>query len=190
MNVATIRGYLRETVEFFAYFVFMTVIGAAMYVLVNYAPQANSRWYINTCIAMALFSAVYAVRMFRRYRRAMRRLALLPDDFVLPSEQASEEQQKALRWSERIAAERLEARGGDAERVRLLERLQALERAYRARCAALGIDPETEGEDFIIDPNMSLEAIRERIADRLHREDEDEDADEEEEWERPPIFRQ
>ncbi len=183
MNVAAIRGYLRETIEFFLYFIFMTVLGAAMYVLVNYAPQANSRWYINTCIAMALFSGVYAVRTFLRYRRAMQRLALLPDDFVIDVAGMTDEERKTMRWSERIAAERLEARGGDAERVRLLERLEALESAYRERCAALGIDPEDKGETFTIDPSMSLEAIRERIADRLHKEDEAE------EDEGPPIFR-
>ncbi|OAN57200.1 hypothetical protein [Sphingomonas sp. TDK1] len=182
MRVAAIRTYLRETVEFFVYFVFMTVLGAAMYVLVNYAPQANSRWYINTCIVMALFSGIYAIRMFRRYRRAMRRFALLREDVVPTAHVMSEEEKRTLRWSERIAAERLEARGGDAERVRLLDRLEALERAYRERCAVLGVDPK-EAEAFTIDPNMSLEAIRERIADRLHREDE-EDA-----GEQPPIFR-
>ncbi|WP_066720682.1 hypothetical protein [Sphingomonas pituitosa] len=183
MNVAAIRGYLRETIEFFVYFVFMTALGAAMYVLVNYAPQANSRWYINTSIGMALFSGVYAVRMFLRYRRAMRRLALLPDDFVVQLSEMSEDERRTLRWSERIAAERLEARGGDAERVRMLERLEALERAYRERCVALGIDPHEEGEAFSIDPNMSLDAIRERIADRLRKEEESE------EEEAPPIFR-
>jgi hypothetical protein len=181
MNVAAIRGYLRETIEFLAYFIFMTVLGASMYVLVNYAPQANSRWYINTCIAMAVFSAIYAVRMFRRYRRAMRRLALLSEDLA-PGTGMTAEERKRLRWSERIAAERLEARGGDAERVRLLERLEALESAYRDRCAVLGLDPE-KGADLTIDPNMSLEAIRERIADRLHREDEGM------EDEHPSIFR-
>lgn len=171
MNVAAIRGYLRDTVEFSVYFVFMTVLGAAMYVLVNYAPQANSRWYIDTCIAMALFSAVYAVRMFLQYRRAKRRLALLGEHAAEASPGAAEEQGQTLSWSERLAAERLEARGGDAERVRMLERLEALERAYRGRCAVLGVDPEEEGEAFSIDPNMSLDAIRDRIADRLSKED-------------------
>lgn len=184
MNVAAIRSYLRETIEFFVYFVFMTGIGAAMYVLVNYAPQANSDWYINTCIAMAVFSGIYAVRMFRRYRRAMRRLAMLPDDLVLELAQMTEEERRTMRWSERIAAERLEARGGDAERVRLLERLEALERTYRARCAVLGVDPDKEGGEFTIDPNMSVEAIRDRIADRMLRQEVEDDEDE-----RPPIFR-
>ncbi|SFK16167.1 hypothetical protein SAMN03159338_3450 [Sphingomonas sp. NFR04] len=184
MNIAAIRGYLRETIEFFVYFVFMTGIGAAMYVLVNYAPQANSGWYINTCIGMAVFTGIYAVRMFRRYRRAMRRLALFPDELVVELAQMSEEERRTMRWSERIAAERLEARGGDAERVRLLERLEALERAYRERCAVLGVDPDKEGGEFTIDPNMSVEAIRDRIADRVLRQDEDEEEDE-----RPPIFR-
>ncbi len=184
MNVAAIRGYLRETIEFFVYFMFMTGIGAAMYVLVNYAPQANSDWYINTCIAMALFTGIYAIRMFRRYRRAMQRLALLPDDLVIQLAGMTEEERNTMRWSERIAAERLEARGGDAERVRMLERLEALERAYRERCAELGIDPEGEGETFVLDPSMSMEAIRERIADRINKQDELEA-----EETRPPIFR-
>lgn len=183
MNVAAIRSYFRETIEFFVYFVFMTAIGAAMYVLVNYAPQAHSEWYINTCIAMAVFSGIYAVRMFRRYRRAMKRLALLPEALVDELGQMSDEERRTLRWSERIAAERLEAQGGDAERVRLLERLEALEQAYRQRCATLGIDPEDKEQAFTIDPNMSLEAIRDRIADRLFREQEGE------EEERRPIFR-
>ncbi|WP_294250315.1 hypothetical protein [uncultured Sphingomonas sp.] len=184
MNVAAIRGYLRETIEFFVYFVFMTGIGAAMYVLVTYAPQANSGWYINTCIGMALFSGIYAVRMYRRYRRAMRRLAMLPDDLIVELAQMTEEERRALRWSERIAAERLEARGGDAERVRLLERLEVLERAYRERCAALGIDPDEEGGAFTIDPNMTVDAIRSRIADRMLKKEMAE-----EESARPPIFR-
>jgi hypothetical protein len=184
MNVAAIRGYLRETIEFFVYFLFMTGIGAAMYVLVNYAPQANSDWYINTCIGMAVFSGIYAVRMFRRYKRAMRRLSMFPDDLVIELAQMTEEERRTMRWSERIAAERLEARGGDAERVRLLERLEVLERAYRERCAALGIDPDEEGGEFTIDPNMTVEAIRSRISDCLLQKEIDE-----EEAARPPIFR-
>lgn len=182
MNIALVRRYLRETIEFFAYFVFMTGLGASMYILVNYAPQANSRWYINTCIGMAIFTGLYAWRMFRRYRKAMQRLNALQAIAVPPP--LSEEAQRRLRWSERIAAERLEARGGDPERVKLLDQLEAVESAYRARCAAHGIDPDAQQEDqFAIDPSMSLEAIRERIAERMRREDE------EEEEERPPIFR-
>lgn len=187
MRVATIRRYLKETLEFFAYFVFMTVLGASMYVLVNYAPQANSRWYINTCIGMAIFTGLYAWRMFRRYRRAMRRLEALQELSPELIQQAIEAN-RTLRWSERIAAERLEARGGDPERVKLLDQLEAVEQAYRRRCAALGIDPADQDEDaFAIDPNMSLEAIRERIAERMRREDSDEAAAEE--AARPPIFR-
>jgi hypothetical protein len=176
MNVAAVRGYLRETIEFCIYFVFMTAIGAAMYVLVNYAPQANSRWYIDTCIAMALFSGVYAVRMFLRYRRAMRRLAPLTDESSEQPAGMAEEERRTLSWSERLAAERLEARGGDAERVRMMERLEALERAYRDRCATLGVDPEEDEDSFSLDPNMSLDAIRDRIADRLYKEDKAQDA--------------
>lgn len=184
MRVAIIRRYLQETVEFFAYFVFMTALGASMYVLVNYAPQANSRWYINTCVAVAVFTGLYAFRMFLRYRKAMRRLNALQE---LSSEMAAEaaENARKLRWSERIAAERLEARGGDPERVKLLDQLEAVERAYQARCAALGIDQKQEEEEaFAIDPNMSLDAIRERIAERMRRED----AQDEEEA-HPRIFR-
>ncbi len=181
MNVAAIRRYLRETVEFFVYFIFMTALGAAMYVLVNYAPQANSRWYINTCIAMAVFTGLYAVRMFARYRRAMRRLELLAGE--VPA--MSAEDRRTMRWSERIASERLEARGGDPERVRLLEKLEEVERAFRERCAALGLDPEEEEDESAIGPDMSLEAIRERIAARMQREEEAE----EEEAQRRPVFR-
>ncbi|WP_084580280.1 hypothetical protein [Sphingomonas azotifigens] len=186
MRVAIIRRYLKDALEFFGYFVFMTVLGASMYVLVNYAPQANSRWYINTCIGMAIFTGLYAWRMFRRYRKAMRRLRALE---ALSPELIHEavEAGRKLRWSERIAAERLEARGGDPERVKLLDQLEAVEQAYRKRCAALGVDPADQVEDaFAIDPNMSLEAIRERIAERMRREDADEAA---EEAARPPIFR-
>lgn len=183
MKVADIRRYLRETLEFFVYFVFMTALGAAMYVLVNFAPQANARWYINTCIAMAVFTGLYALRMFGRYRRAMKRLAMLSDDFVIGALPPREEKVE-LSWSERIASERLEAQGGDAERVRLLDRLEAVERAYRARCAELGTEPEEEAHGGAIDPNMSLEAIRERIAERMLREELAE-----EEAARPAIFR-
>lgn len=184
MRVADIRRYLRETLEFFVYFLFMTALGAAMYVLVNYAPQANARWYINTCIAMAVFTGLYALRMLGRYRRAMRRLAALPDDFVIGGSPAHVDDRVSLSWSERLASERLEARGGDPERVRLLEKLEAVERAYRERCAELGIDPEEDQEDATVDPNMSLEAIRERLAERMLREEVAE-----EEAARPPIFR-
>lgn len=184
MRVADIRRYLRETLEFFVYFVFMTALGAAMYVLVNYAPQANARWYINTCIGMAVFTGLYALRMFGRYRRAMQRLAALPDDLVIDPRPARGDERVSLSWSERLASERLEARGGDPERVRLLDKLEAVERAYRERCAELGIDPEEEDEESIIDPNMSLEAIRERLAERMLREELAED-----EAARPPIFR-
>lgn len=183
MRIADIRRYLRETLEFFVYFLFMTALGAAMYVLVNYAPQANARWYINTCIGMAVFTGLYALRMFGRYRRAMRRLAALPDDFVIGAREPRRDELVTLQWSERIASERLEARGGDPERVRLLEKLEAVELAYRERCAELDIDPEQE-ETATIDPNLSLEAIRARLAARMLRLAEVDEADA-----RPPIFR-
>ncbi|KTF68796.1 hypothetical protein ACNFJ7_07055 [Sphingomonas sp. HT-1] len=173
MNIATIRRYFYEAIEFLTYFVFMTVLGAAMYTLVEYAPQANAKWYINTCIAMAIFTGVYALRMYSRYRRWRKRLSaaglsLEPAPEPLP--EVSAEERRTLRWSERIAAERLEAQGGDPARVKLLEELEAVEREYRAKRIALGEDPDSEDPDFEIDPSMSLEAIRLRIADRMARE--------------------
>jgi hypothetical protein len=173
MTVGDVRSYFRETIEFFIYFVFMTVLGAAMFVVVNYAPQANSRWYINTCIAVSIFSGLYAVRMLRRYWRARRSFF----GFRIPRRRQGDPlmtpDAKTLLWSERIAAEQLEARGGDSERVRLLAKLESLERAYRSRCALLGIEPEAHVDDLAINPDMSLDAIRERIAARMHREDEE-----------------
>lgn len=175
MQVSARRRYLNEAIEFFAYFLFMTALGAAMYTLVNYAPQANSRWYINTCIVVALLTGAYAARMYRRFRRAMRRLRA--DRAPLAELQAPEltaEERRTLRWSERIAAERLEAMGGDPMRVKMLDELEALEREYRAKRAFLGEDPDEE-EDFTIDPNMSIDAIRARIAERMDREDREEE---------------
>lgn len=182
MTIADIRRYLRETLEFFVYFLFMTALGAAMYVLVNYAPQANARWYINTCIGMAVFTGLYALRMFGRYRRAMQRLAALPDDFVVAPQPRRRDELATLQWSERIASERLEARGGDPERVRLLDKLETVESAYRERCAELGITPEQD--EAVLDPSLSQQALRERLAERMLQlaELSEEDA-------RPPIFR-
>lgn len=182
MTIADIRRYLRETLEFFLYFVFMTVLGAAMYVLVDYAPQANSRWYINTCIAMAVLTGLYALRMLGRYRRAMQRLAALPDNFVVSGKPGHGQEVVTLQWSERIASERLESQGGDPERVRLLEKLEAVEQAYREHCADHDAVPEEASS--VIDPSMSLEAIRRRLAERVMLLTEAE-----ERFAKPPIFR-
>lgn len=43
-----------------------------------------------------------------------------------------------------VALRKTRAQGGDPERVRLLDRLEAVERAYRARCADLVTAPEEE----------------------------------------------
>ncbi|WP_313538074.1 hypothetical protein [Sphingomonas sp.] len=172
MTLGDIRSYLRETIEFFIYFVFMTVLGASMFIVVNYAPQANSRWYISTCIAMSVFSGLYAVRMLRRYWRARRSLFGFWGRRNKHAGALTAPDGATLLWSERIGAGRPEARSADSERARLVEKLEAMERAYRSRCALLGIEPEEHPEDVTINPDMSLDAIRERIAERMHREDE------------------
>ncbi|PVX30495.1 hypothetical protein [Sphingomonas pokkalii] len=174
MNIAAIRRYFYEAIEFLAYFLFMTILGAAMYILVEYAPQAHSQWYINTCIGVSAFTGFYALRMYARYRRARQRAraaGLLKEEEAAPASAMTAEERRTLRWSERIAAERLEAKGGDPARVRLLEELEAVERVYRAKRLSLGEDPDAEDRDFEIDPSMSLDAIRQRIADRMARED-------------------
>jgi hypothetical protein len=114
----------------------------------------------------------------------MRRLALLPGDFAVGVvARRSSDEALTLQWSERIASERLEARGGDPERVRLLEKLEAIELAYREHCAEHDMVPQEA--DSAIDPSMSVEEIRKRLAERVLLL-----ADAQEDFVRPPIFRQ
>jgi hypothetical protein len=176
MRISVIRAYLYESIEFFLYFIFMTFLGAAMYILVSYAPQAHSRWYINTSIAVAALTAIYAVRMFYRYRRIHRRYAGMVTDEpeVEESPVIDPFRERKLRWAERIAAEQLGLEGVDASKLRELGELDAIDAL--ARLAAIRAESERvggsdEGDELGLDPTMSLEAIRARIAERMDRED-------------------
>lgn len=163
MSVAAARGYWREAIEFLGYFVFMTVLGAAMFVLVSHAPQANATWYINTCIAVAALTGGYAVRMYRRYRAT--RPARKP--VTKPVQEAasgiSPEERRRRNWSDRMSSAKL--RETNPERVKLLSHLEAVEEAYRARCRARGEEPDRSS--FEMNPSMTTEDIRKRIALRL-----------------------
>ncbi|MHA6720846.1 hypothetical protein ACX40Y_15535 [Sphingomonas sp. RS6] len=177
MKIAVIRAYLYESIEFFLYFIFMTFLGAAMYVLVSFAPQAHSRWYINTSICVAVLTALYAVRMFNRYRRIHRHYAgMIVDDAEVEAEAVPVDplRERKLRWAERIAAEQLGLEGVDAAKLRELGELDTIDAL--ARLAALRAEGDRaanqeEEDELALDPTLSLEAIRQRIAERMDRED-------------------
>lgn len=163
MGIAAERAYWREAVEFLGYFVFMTGLGAAMFVLVHHAPQANASWYIDTCVLVAVLTGAYAVRMYRRYRAVRRTwkpaVKPVPDG---PSGLSPEERRRR-NWSDRLSSEK--RRETNPERVKLLSRLEAVEEAYRARCRARGEEPDRSS--FEMNASMTVEEIRRRIALRL-----------------------
>ncbi len=165
MHVTVVRAYWREALEFLGYFVFMTVMGAAMFVLVCYSPQAHASWYINTCVFMAILTGGYAFRMYRRYRAALRISRPTPEPIDAAPHQLSPEERRRRNWSERMSGERLRSRETDPERVKLLFQLEAVEDAYRARCKARGEDPDPSS--FEVNPGMTVAEIRRRIASRL-----------------------
>lgn len=165
MGDAGQTAYWREAIEFLGYFVFMTMLGAAMFVLVHHAPQANAAWYINTCILVAVLTGAYAFRMYRRYRavRRARRPAAKPaqcaDSTISPDER------RQRNWADRIAGVKL--RETSPERVKLLSHLEAVEEAYRTRCRARGEEPDRAS--FEMNPSMTTEDIRQRIALRMEQ---------------------
>lgn len=161
MSVASGQAYWREAVEFLVYFVFMTLLSAAMYVLVSYAPQANSAWYINICIAVAVLTAAYAIRMYKRHRAA-RRMAKPATAQAAPPRRAPKGPRRRS-WSDRIAGETL--RDTSPERAKLLADLNALEEAYRARCRARGEELDRSSFDNV--SSMTMDEIRGRITLRL-----------------------
>lgn len=163
MSVATARAYWREAIEFLGYFLFMTVLGAAMFVLVSRAPQAHAAWYINTCMVMAVLTGAYAFRMYRRYRAA--RPVWTPEP-VAPQEPRaglSPEERRQRNWADRISS--VKQRETNPERVKLLSHLEAVEEAYRARCRARGEEPDRSS--FEMNASMTVEDIRRRIALRM-----------------------
>lgn len=163
MGVAAGKAYWQEAMEFLGYFVFMTVLGAAMFVLVHHAPQANATWYINTCIGVAVLTGGYAIRMYRRYLAARPRRK--PESRTEKSAPAhlSPEERRRRNWSDRVASEKL--RETNPERVKLLSHLEAVEESYRARCRARGEEPDPSS--FELRTSMTTEDIRQRIALRL-----------------------
>jgi len=167
MQIAGMRAYRQEAIEFLGYFLFMTVMGAAMYVLVSYAPQANATWYINTCIFMAVLTGGYAFRMYRQYRAARRMWRPKREAADAAALQVSPEERRRRNWSERISGERSRAKDTSPERVKLLYQLEAVETAYRARCKALGEEPDPSS--FELNTAMTMEDIRPRLASRLAR---------------------
>ncbi|MET3725216.1 hypothetical protein [Sphingomonas trueperi] len=161
MIVAAKRAYWREAVEFLVYFVFMTLLSAAMFVLVSYAPQANSTWYINTCIAVAVLTGGYAVRMYRRHRAAG--LSNSVGTAKTTPTRISPKESRRRSWSDRIAGETL--RNDNPERAKALTELEAVEEAYRARCRARGEKPDRSSSEPTA--SMTTDQIRKRIALRL-----------------------
>jgi hypothetical protein len=163
MSVANASAYWREAIEFLGYFVFMTVLGAAMFVLVRHAPQANASWYIDTCVAVATLTGAYAFRMYRRYQAT--RPVWKP--VIKPVREAaagiSPEERRRRNWADRMSSAKL--RETNPERVKLLSHLEAVEEAYRARCRARGEEPDRAS--FEMSASMTTEDIRKRIALRL-----------------------
>jgi hypothetical protein len=163
MSVATATAYWREAVEFLGYFVFMTLLGAAMFVLVHHAPQANAGWYIDTCVAVAVLTGGYAFRMYRRYRAARPVWKPVIKPVQDTASGISPEERRRRNWSDRMSSAKL--RETNPERVKLLSHLEAVEEAYRARCRARGDEPDRSS--FEMNPSMTTEDIRKRIALRL-----------------------
>ena len=163
MSVATARAYWREAVEFLGYFLFMTMLGGAMFVLVRRAPQANAAWYINTCMVVAVLTGAYAFRMYRRYLAARPAWTPPPVAPQEPRSGLSPEERRQRNWADRISSVRM--RETNPERVKLLSHLQAVEEAYRARCRARGEEPDRSS--FEMNASMTVEDIRRRIALRM-----------------------
>lgn len=163
METGRMGAYWSEAVEFLGYFVFMTVLGATMFVLVSYAPQANATWYINTCLFVAASTGGYAIRMYRRYRAARRTLKPAPEGVQVTALNISPDERRRRNWSDRISSVKL--RETNPERVKLLSHLEAVEEAYRARCRARGEEPDLSS--FEMSSSMTTQDIRRRIGLRL-----------------------
>lgn len=163
MGIAAERAYWREAVEFLGYFVFMTVLGAAMFVLVHHAPQANASWYIDTCVLVAVLTGAYALRMYRRYRAVRRTWRPVVQPVQDAAAGLSPEERRRRSWADRMSTAKL--RETNPERVKLLSHLEAVEEAYRARCRARGEEPDRSS--FEMNASMTVEDIRRRIALRL-----------------------
>lgn len=163
MGVAAPTAYWREAIEFLGYFVFMTALGAAMFVLVHHAPQANASWYIDTCVLVAVLTGAYAIRMYRRYRALRPARKPVVKAVQDTASGISPEERRQRNWSDRLSSAKL--RETNPERVKLLSHLEAVEEAYRARCRARGEEPDRSS--FEMNPSMTTEDIRRRIALRL-----------------------
>lgn len=163
MGTGARGAYWGEAVEFLGYFILMTGLGAAMFVLVSYAPQANATWYINTCLLVAAMTGGYAIRMYRRYRATRRTLTTASNMVHVTASHISPDERRRRNWADRISSVKL--RETSPERVKLLSHLEAVEEAYRARCRARGEEPDPSS--FEMSSSMTTEDIRKRIALRL-----------------------
>jgi hypothetical protein len=147
MSDPGVRRYFLLTMEFAAYSVMMALLAYLMILLLLYRPQAGGAVFVLVGLGTALFTGIYAARMFGFYRAAARLVA------------ASKQGERPRHWSDRIAAaeamraqELLRRHFGQAEaspalqkiRLRIAERMarEDRERAERDRAEREKLDRE------------------------------------------------
>ncbi|WP_448661262.1 hypothetical protein ACG3SL_11525 [Sphingomonas sp. CJ20] len=162
-----IRRPLLATLEFSAYFVVMVLLGVAMFALVRYHPRADAKWYILITLVVGLGSAGYAAREYMQLRRALRRTrAAGVEEAALAHAEAVANHRL---WSERLAEDEAvpptDALKESRKAPPLIEVLSILGPGEAAPEGAEGEEVSEPGQD------MSLDAIRARIAERMARED-------------------
>ncbi|MHA6720847.1 hypothetical protein ACX40Y_15540 [Sphingomonas sp. RS6] len=92
MSDPGMRRYLFLALEFAAYSVMMALLVYLMILILLYRPQAGGAVFVLVGVGTALFTGIYAARMFGFYRTAARLVA------------ASKQTERPRHWSDRIAA--------------------------------------------------------------------------------------